>query len=187
MTPKEKIKASKYMSLLLRHKPEVANLTLDDKGYVRTTDLLKALKERFAGVSLTILREIVAEDEKQRYSFNDEFYQKIRANQGHSLDVDLALAPAVPPEMLYHGTAMKTLPLIRCSGLLSMGRQYVHLSDNVDTARIVGKRHGDPTVLQVLTGEMVRDCMEFFKSENGIWLTNRVPPEYLVFEDEWAS
>ena len=179
MTDKEKTKASKFLSLLLRHKPEVGNLILDANGWALTKDVLVALKIKHPTMNLTRLYEIVLEDEKQRYSFSNQFLQKIRANQGHSIDIDLNLKPIIPPDILYHGTAKKTEWLIRRDGLLPMGRQYVHLSDNYDTAIAVGKRHGDPLVILVKSGLMTN--FAFYKSENGVWLTDKVPVEYLDF------
>lgn len=182
MTPKEKIKVSKYLCLLLRHNPSAGNLVIDGAGWANTTNVLIALKDRFAGVSLSVLKEIVAEDDKQRYSFSGE---SIRANQGHSIPVDLGLVEAVPPECLLHGTARKTLWMIRRDGLLPMDRQYLHLSETHETAVKVGKRHGDPVVITVRALEMHRSGLSFFRSENGVWLTKSVPVEYLDFGEAY--
>ena len=183
MTDKEKIKASKFLSLILRHKPEEANIKLDAQGWGRTSDILAALKARYEGMSLKVLKEIVAEDEKQRYSFSDASGHKLRANQGHSIPIDLGLVPVTPPEQLFHGTAQKTLWMIRRDGLRPMTRQLVHLSEDRDTAAAVGKRHGEPVVILVNAADMVANGWDFYKSENGVWLVDRVPVEYLIFED----
>ncbi len=182
MTPKQKIKVSKFIALVLRHKPEEIDIKLDDHGWVSTNDLLAGLKQRFADMSLSVLKEIVAEDTKGRYSFNQTGH-KIRANQGHSLEIDLGLAPVDPPEFLYHGTAKKTEWLIRRDGILPMSRQYVHLSNDRETAVTVGKRHGEPVVIVVQSGKMAENGVPFFRSDNGVWLTERVSVDYLAFED----
>lgn len=183
MTPKQKIKASKFLCRVLRHKPVVIGITLDENGWAVTSEVLRGLKEHFADMSLGVLKEIVAEDDKQRYSFSDQTGHKIRANQGHSLDVDLQLVQVEPPELLYHGTAKQTLWLIRRDGLLPMDRQHVHLSVDTDTAKKVGSRHGEPSVITVRSGEMAKTGLPFYRSNNGIWLAERVPVDYLDVED----
>ena len=181
MTPKAKIKVSKFLCLLLRHTPEAVNA----QGWASTTEVLVALKAKFAGITPSVLNEIVVEDDKQRYSFSLHG-ELIRANQGHSIPVDLGLVAVAPPEYLFHGTARKTLWLIRRDGLLPMDRQYVHLSSSLDTARLVGKRHGDPIVLTVLA-EKMSEKHTFYRSENGVWLTIAVPIEFLHFEEDDAE
>jgi putative RNA 2'-phosphotransferase len=180
MTPKEKIKASKFISLLLRHLPSAGGIVLDANGWANTHDLVKALRTKYPVMSIAILKEIVSEDSKQRYVFSAHNI-KIRANQGHSLDVDLGLVQIEPPKFLYHGTAQNKIWMIRKDGLIPMKRQYVHLSDNHDTAISVGKRHGEPVVITVKSGLMAE--FVFHKSENGVWLTKHVPVEYLSFEE----
>lgn len=180
MTPKEKIKASKFLSLLLRHKQDF--VVLDENGWAYTPDILKVLQGNHPAINMTRLKEIVAEDDKKRYSFSrDE--RRIRANQGHSVDVDLQFDGVEPPTGLFHGTAKKTLWMIRQDGLKPMERQYVHLSQDVDTAIKVGKRHGEPCVIFVKAKRMYDDGFAFYKSENGVWLTKEIPVEYLVFEE----
>lgn len=178
MTNKQKIKASKYLSYLLRHKPEAGNLTLDANGWANSRDVLRALAAEGHPATMTILREIVTTDDKSRYAFrgNDE---SIRANQGHSLPVDLGLVVQPPPERLYHGTAETTLRLIWQHGLLPMRRQHVHLSSDVATAITVGTRHGTSTVLEVRANDMAEQGHPFYRSENGVWLTTHVPLEFL--------
>ncbi len=132
-------------------------------------------------IDRNILEEIVRTDEKQRYSFNADG-TKIRANQGHSIPVNLGLTPAEPPELLYHGTAERFLNAISEQGFLPMSRQYVHLSGDEETALKVGKRHGKPYILKIKSGEMRRQGYLFYLSENHVWLTEQVPPEFLIWE-----
>lgn len=183
MTPKQKIKASKFLCLILRHKPEVGGIVVDSEGWANSQSVLRALQDNFAGMTNTILQEIVAEDEKQRYSFSPHM-ANIRANQGHSLPVELGLVEIEPPEFLFHGTAKKTVWMIRRDGLLPMDRQYVHLSETEETAIKVGKRHGEPVVLIVRAWEMYAlGGLSFFRSENGVWMSQAVPSDYLIFRE----
>ena len=183
MTPKEKIKASKFLSLILRHDPAAGGITLDAQGWASTQDILNALKQRFP-ITLKIFREIVTEDEKQRYSFSS-YGECIRANQGHSISVDLGLVDVQPPEFLFHGTSQKTMGLIWRDGILPMSRQYVHLSNDIETAIKVGQRHGDVVVLSVRAYDMFSiGGLAFYLSENGVWLTHRVPQEYIEIVEE---
>lgn len=168
-------KTSKFISLILRHRPEEIGITLDEHGWARVDQLLRGVK-----ISLEELEEIVAKDEKQRYSFNED-KTLIRANQGHSVHVDLELEEREPPEFLYHGTVERFLDSIRREGLQRQNRQYVHLSPDVETAVKVGRRRGKPVVLQAAAGKMHRDGYRFYLSENGVWLTEEVPPQYLKF------
>jgi len=173
MDERKRKKTSKFLSLLLRHHPEEAGLTLDEHGWAEVDLLLKNV-----GLRLEELEEIVAADEKQRYSFSED-RTLIRANQGHSVPVDLELEPREPPEFLYHGTVGQFLGSIRKEGLQRRSRQYVHLSLDVETAVKVGRRRGKPVILQVAAGRMFRDGYVFFLSVNGVWLTEEVPPQYL--------
>ena len=168
---------SKYMSLILRHKPEVIGIELDAHGWADVDALLAGIGRKYT-VDRDILEEIVWTDEKQRYSFNAD-RTKIRANQGHSIQVDVELSVAVPPEILYHGTAERFVPSIEAQGLLPGNRLYVHLSGDVETAEKVGRRHGTPIVYQVAAGNMHRDGYLFYLSANGVWLTKEVPVPYL--------
>ena len=170
---------SKYMSLILRHKPEVAGITLDEHGWANTEELLAALKKKYPGFGRTHLMFIVDYDEKKRYSFGDGM-KKIRANQGHSIPVDLELQTRVPPSWLYHGSALKYEKAIMEQGLIPKSRQYVHLSNDVETAIKVGTRHGSPMIFRVNTKQMFEDGYEFFLSENRVWLTKEVPVRYLT-------
>jgi putative RNA 2'-phosphotransferase len=181
MKAKKKIKVSKFLSLILRHHPGAGGITLTKEGWASTADVLKSLQKNFEGVTRSVLREIVAEDDKRRFAFG-KHGDLIRANQGHSIDVDLGLIPVDPPDILFHGTARSTIWLIQRDGIRPMQRQYVHLSPDPETAEKVGKRHGDPYVIMVKAAEMADDGMSFYRSENGVWLTDWVPVEYLCFE-----
>ena len=169
---------SKLISLVLRHKPERLGLTMDAHGWVETSALIEKLNA-LQPFDMGMLETIVATDSKQRYSFSDD-KSHIRANQGHSIPVDLELLPVSPPEILWHGTATRFSERIEREGLRPMSRQYVHLSDNLQTARTVGKRHGTPVIYEVAAGQMHRAGYAFFRSENGVWLTGAIPPEYLT-------
>ena len=173
-------KVSKYISLILRHKPEEIGIELDKCGWANIDELIKGVSRNYPGFNMDILKEIAATDEKQRYSFNEDC-TKIRANQGHSIPVDLGLEAIEPPEYLYHGTAFKYSHSIVDTGLIPKSRQYVHLSCDISTAAEVGKRHGVPIVFRVRSGDMYRADYKFYRSANGVWLTDNVPYEYL----EW--
>ncbi len=168
---------SKFISLILRHKPEVIGITLDDHGWADTKELIEGVNKTHP-LTMEMLEEIVRTDAKQRYSFNED-KTRIRANQGHSIPVDADLTETEPPETLYHGTGEKSVPSIEKQGLRPMSRLYVHLSKDAATARTVGSRHGKPVVYIVLAGEMHRDGYPFFLSANGVWLTREVPVRYL--------
>lgn len=162
-----------YLSLILRHKPEQAGITLDRHGWANVDELIKGVSKKYP-IDKDILEEIVATDDKQRYSFNED-HTLIRANQGHSIPVDVELEQVEPPEYLYHGTGEKYRMSIDNIGLISKSRLYVHLSDNMMTAIEVGGRHGDPVVYRVHAGEMRKAGFIFYRSKNGVWLTERVP------------
>lgn len=177
MTNKDLESASKYISLILRHKPETIGITLDEHGWANVDELIKGVSKKYP-INLEILENIVATDNKQRYSFNDD-KTLIRANQGHSIPVDVELAIVNPPEVLYHGTGEKFVESIDAQGLIPKSRLYVHLSADTDTAVKVGSRHGNPVVYKILSGKMFHDGHVFYKSVNGVWLTKEVPVEYL--------
>lgn len=170
-------KLSRFISLVLRHHPEKIGISLDEHGWANVDDLLAGLSRR-SPVSMATLEEIVRTDSKGRYSFNED-KTLIRANQGHSIPVDVELARQEPSTILYHGTSEKSVSSIDAMGLEPRGRLYVHLSGDPETATAVGRRHGRPVVYEVLCADMVRDGYEFYRSVNGVWLTKRVPPEYL--------
>jgi putative RNA 2'-phosphotransferase len=169
---------SKYLSRHLRHRPQDLGLTLGQGGWVPVAALLGACTRRRFTITREDLEEVVARNNKQRFSF-DATGTLIRANQGHSVEVDLELTPVVPPDVLYHGTGERTLAAIMREGLLRMARHHVHLSGDVATARAVGARHGRPVVLAVDAAAMHRAGHTFYRSANGVWLVAHVPPEYL--------
>lgn len=169
---------SKYIALLLRHKPEVGGLTLNEHGWCDSNALVNAVKKEFGKFELKDLEEIVRTDNKQRYSFNED-KSKIRANQGHSVQVDVELKEIIPQDILYHGTATRFVEAIRMQGLKPMSRLYVHLSKDYKTAFTVGKRHGSPFIFEVDAKQMIADGFKFYESENGVILTKVVPSKYL--------
>lgn len=178
MDEKRRTKISKFLSLVLRHKPETIGLTLEDGGWVTVGELLRACRERGKGFSLEELRETVETNDKRRFSF-DESGAKIRANQGHSVDVEIGFEESEPPETLYHGTAERNLDAIFAEGLKKMARHHVHLSSDAETARQVGARYGKPVILRIETAKMRESGFKFYVSANGVWLTDAVPPEFL--------
>ena len=168
---------SKYLSLILRHKPETIGIKLDEHGWADVDELIAGIGKTH-DFSMDILEEIVRTDNKQRYSFNDD-KTLIRANQGHSIPVDVELEKVEPSEYLYHGTGEKYRNSIDQSGLIPKSRLYVHLSGDADTARKVGQRHGKPVIYIVDAAAMHADGYTFYRSVNGVWLTKKVPARYL--------
>ena len=177
MTPNKYKETSKFISLILRHKPEAIGITLDEHGWANVDELIEGVS-RTHPLDMAALELIVAEDEKQRYSFNED-KTLIRANQGHSILVDVELDEKEPPEVLYHGTGEKYVSSIDRQGLIPKSRLYVHLSHDEETAVKVGTRHGKPVIYTVKSGDMYRDGYKFFCSVNGVWLTKEVPVKYL--------
>ncbi len=177
---KKLVRISKFLSLVLRHKPETIGLSLDRGGWARVDELITAAHRAGLPLDEASLREVVEQNDKRRFAFSDDGL-RIRASQGHSLPVDLDLEPLAPPQFLYHGTASRFLNSIRRQGLVPRGRMHVHLSPDEPTAVRVGKRHGKPVVLTVQAGRMHRDGFRFYLSANGVWLTGKVPVKYLVF------
>lgn len=168
---------SKLLSLILRHNPGKLGIVLDEHGYVAVDALLAALQRHGLAVSRDELDQLVASNDKQRFSFSDD-RSRIRASQGHSVAVDLGYAPAAPPEKLYHGTSAKALGSILRQGILKQARQHVHLSVMPEAAWQVGARHGKAIVLEVDAGRMHFDEYPFYLSANGVWLVGHVPTEY---------
>ena len=168
---------SKFISLILRHKPDVIGITLDEHGWANVDELIAGVSKTHP-LNMSMLEQIVAEDEKQRYSFNED-KTLIRANQGHSIPVDVELEEKEPPEILVHGTGEKYVDSISKEGLIPKSRLYVHLSADEETAVKVGQRHGKPVIFKVKSGNMHRDGFKFYCSVNGVWLTKSVPVEYL--------
>ena len=176
---KSDIKLSKFLSLVLRHEPSAAGITLDEHGWADVEALLSGVCRTGRRIDMDTLERIVRENNKQRYSFNED-HTKIRANQGHSLYVDVELKEAQPPQYLYHGTAPRFLPAIRQEGIRKMGRQHVHLSGDFQTALAVGRRHGTPVVITINAEAMARDGVALYLSANGVWLCDYVSPEYFT-------
>jgi len=181
MSPHE-VKLSKFLSFVLRHHPEEIGLTLDQAGWTSVAELLAGCRRRGLRLSEHELRAIVAHNDKQRFALSPD-RSRIRANQGHSIPVELRHEQLDPPEILYHGTARRALNGIKEKGLLKRQRHHVHLSETVEAATKVGQRHGKPVVLRIKAREMARDGYVFFRTPNKIWLVEQVPPQYVAFPD----
>ena len=162
-------------------KPEVIGITIDEHGWANVEELIQGIAKNNLGFNKEFLEEIVRTDNKQRYSFNDD-KTLIRANQGHSIPVDVELEEKEPPKILYHGTGEKYIASIDQNGLIPKSRLYVHLSKDVETAKAVGKRHGKEVVYSINSEQMYKDGYKFYLSKNGVWLTKRVPVKYLMKE-----
>ena len=175
------VKLGKFLSLVLRHNPDAAGISLDEHGWADVQELLAGVRRSGRQINMETLERIVRENNKQRYSFNTD-HTKIRANQGHSLQVDVELTAVQPPRYLYHGTAARFLPAIQQEGIKKMSRQYVHLSGDFQTALVVGRRHGSPVVITINAEAMAHDGVAFYLSENGVWLCEYVSPEYFCVE-----
>ncbi|MFE0406259.1 RNA 2'-phosphotransferase [Streptomyces nigra] len=180
MDERRTVKVSKYLSKHLRHQPERIGLVLDEGGWAEIDTLIAAARTHGFSFTRDELDHVVAANDKKRFAVDGT---RIRASQGHSVEVDLGLAPATPPPYLYHGTVAAHLGAIRAEGLRPMNRHDVHLSPDRETATRVGARRGRPVVLSVDTGAMHRDGYVFHVSANGVWLTKAVPPEYLRFPE----
>lgn len=178
MNEKRQTKISKFLSLILRHKPEEINLSLDENGWADVSELLEKSAGYDFPLTLDELETVVAASDKKRFAF-DETRRKIRANQGHSIAVDVGFAEKTPPKILYHGTAEKNLDSILKTGLEKRERHHVHLSIDIETARSVGVRYGKPVILAIDAEKMAAQNYKFYVSENGVWLIDSVPPEFL--------
>ncbi len=178
LTKNRVTKISKYLSYHLRHRPDMLGLELAPGGWVEVEKLLEASQKRKFPITLSELRYVVEHNDKQRFSF-DATNTLIRANQGHSVKVDLQLKPTIPPEILYHGTYLGAVESIRKQGLQKMSRHHVHLSSNWKTAKEVGARRGKALVFEVDTKAMHQAGFIFYRSDNGVWLVDSVPIEYL--------
>ena len=171
-------KISKYLSYHFRHRPDLLGLELAPGGWVEIDKLLTASQQLKFPITLSELRHVVEHNDKQRFSF-DATNTLIRANQGHSVRVDLQLQPKIPPEILYHGTHVGAVSAIKAQGLQKMSRHQVHLSANYQTARDVGSRRGKPVVFEIDTQAMHHQGFTFYLSDNGVWLVDSVPRKYL--------
>jgi putative RNA 2'-phosphotransferase len=174
------VSISKFLSLVLRHKPEEIGLILDENGWANLEQLVRLSNERGKRLSRELVEEVVTKNEKNRFSISEDGI-RIRANQGHSVEAELGLAPIEPPELLFHGTVERFLDAIRLQGLLRGTRMHVHLSADKQTARSVGARRGQPIVLTVAARAMFQNGRLFYLSENGVWLTQHVPPTFLGY------
>jgi putative RNA 2'-phosphotransferase len=172
---------SKFLSLVLRHQPEAIGLKLDAEGFANVSELIAKSAANKQSLTLDLLREVVSTSDKKRFAFSSDGL-KIRANQGHSISVDLALAAKTPPDVLYHGTATRFIDSIKREGLIPGSRQHVHLSLDIETALKVGARHGKPIILSIATKQMFDTGHAFFLSDNGVWLTDAVPARFLGFD-----
>lgn len=169
---------SKFISLILRHKPETVGITLDANGWANVEQLLHGIRQSGRNIDFATLEKIVRENDKQRFSFNDD-KTKIRANQGHSIQVDVELEEKIPPKFLYHGTIERNANSIDAQGILKGSRLYVHLSADVETAqKVAARRKGNPVIYKINALAMHEAGHTFFQSKNGVWLTDIVPPKY---------
>ncbi len=182
----ELVGMSKFLSMVLRHKPETIGIKLDDEGWVDVQQLIDLsniyqTEKNLSLLTRSILDEIVSTNDKKRFEYSDNGWM-IRARQGHSVDVDLGYKPKCPPKYLYHGTAKQFVDSIKTNGLDKRKRHHVHLSNDDDTAYKVGKRHGIPFILKIDCETMNKDGYEFFETDNNVWLVDSVPPKYIDFE-----
>ena len=180
MTTAQTTSTSKFLSLVLRHQPDAAHVTLDSAGWTAVDGLLAGCARAGRTLSRTDLEHIVATNAKKRFEFSADG-RRIRASQGHSVDVELDYAPQTPPELLFHGTATRFIDSIREKGLLKMQRHHVHLSAETRVTLEVGARHGKPALLTILAGEMHSEGHVFYRSTNGVWLVEHVPPSFIRF------
>lgn len=183
MNDKKLIKTSKYLARHLRHDPDRIGLVLDSAGWCQVADLLAACARNNMPITRGELDAVVAENDKKRFAFSEDG-MRIRANQGHSIEVELDLPPVSPPPVLYHGTGAGSVAPILQQGLRKMNRHHVHLSADVETAHRVGARHGKPVVLGVDADAMHRAGHVFYRSENGVYLVDEVPPQFLSVADD---
>lgn len=180
MKEKETKNISKFLSLILRHAPETIELNLDKNGWANIDELITQSHQFGKELNFETLEEIVETNDKKRFTFNDDL-TKIRANQGHSINVELNLKESEPSDFLYHGTVEKFIDLIKKDGLKKMNRQYVHLSKDKETAIKVGSRRGKPIILKIDASKMFQDGFIFYLSENNVWLIDEVPVKYIGF------
>ncbi len=175
---KQCTKLSKFLSLVLRHKPQEIGIRLDSNGWVSVTELLEKMNSYGKAIDFETLEIILETNNKKRFRFNED-KTRIRANQGHSVTVDLGYKAKMPPAILYHGTANKNVASIYKSGIKKANRHHVHLSKDIETAISVGQRHGQVVVFEILSGEMMKEGFEFYESDNGVWLTDAIPARFI--------
>lgn len=175
------IKTSKFISFVLRHKPEVIGITLSKSGWVNVNTLLEQLNKHKNPITLTELYDIVNTNNKKRFEFSDDKTQ-IRATQGHTVKVDLDLPVSIPPDILYHGSVEKYMKSINENGLTKQKRHAVHLSSEISTAVDVAKRRGVPVLLIVDSKQMVKDGYKFYLTKNNVWLTDNIPTKYITIK-----
>ncbi len=180
--PQKYFRESKFLSLVLRHRPDKIGIELDENGWTSTEILIQKMNDQGFRIDQEKLEAVVEDNDKQRFALNED-KTLIRASQGHSLKVDLDYQPLTPPEYLYHGTADRFIESILKTGLEKRNRHHVHLSADIDTATNVGTRHGRVIILKILSGKMHKLGYKFYKSENGVWLTDSVPVEYIEIMD----
>lgn len=178
MNEADKKRIGKFLSLVLRHSPETIGIELDENGWAFTNDLIEKCRKHNYNFSMDDLIEIVDTNDKKRYAFSEK-KDKIRASQGHSININLALEPVEPPEFLYHGTATRFIQSILQKGIMKQNRRHVHLSKDKATALKVGSRHGKPEVLVVMAKKMFDEGITFYRSDNGVWLTDYVDVKYI--------
>lgn len=173
------VNLSRFLSLLLRHKPDTLDLQMDSEGWVSVSELIEKWKRKNSNINFDLLQQIVKENNKNRFTFNEDC-TKIRANQGHSISVDLQLDISTPPNILFHGTILENLPSIQEQGLKKQKRNHVHLSSDLETAKKVGIRHGISLVILLIDAwKMHEEGYSFYLSKNQVWLTEEVPPQFI--------
>lgn len=183
MNEKQLKHTSKFLSLILRHQPEIIGLVLDENGWADVNELIRKMNEHGEPVTIDLLEIVVSSNDKKRFAFNED-HSRIRASQGHSVEVDLSLEPQVPPDILFHGSIDDFMDAIKEQGLQKMSRQHVHLSNDRDTAKKVAGRRGKPVILIIKALEMHKKGFSFYLSENAVWLTSQVPPDFIIFPNE---
>jgi len=182
MTEQQRTKISRRLSLVLRHKPESIGLTLDPEGWAKVNELIEKLKKKGLEIDQGGLEEVVDTNDKQRFKLSEDG-TKIRANQGHSIEVEFQLESVIPPEVLYHGTASRFLDSIFKEGLTKQQRHHVHLTEDIKMTLKVAERRGKPVLLGIRAATMQEAGYLFYKTDNNVWLTDAVPPEYLYHEE----
>jgi len=183
MNDNQRTKTSKFMSLVLRHSPETIGIRLDEAGWIDIDELLAAMARHEHAITRQQLLEVVGTSDKQRFCLSEDG-SRIRANQGHSIEVQLGYEPTEPPEILYHGTAKQFVESVRSQGLRKMQRHDVHLSESIEQTMKVGQRRGRPVLVKIFAGRMWRDGFKFHRTPNHVWLTDHVPPQYLEIDDQ---